>query len=354
VTSRRQFLRLAIGAGSAALLAACGRAAGSSPASTAGRAPAKLTMGYLPNITHAPALVAVAQDGFAEAMPGVTIAYKTFNAGPALIEAVFANAVDIGYVGPSPAVNGYHVSKGQALRIIAGAMSGGASLVSRPAASIKTAADLAGKKIASPQLGNTQDVTLRWYLQQHGLKTRDKGGSVDVVPAQNPDIVNLFRQNQIDGAWVPEPWASMLVLKAGGETFIDERTLWPGGQFSSVCLLATPRVLAGQPEAVQGVLRAHLAAIDYIGQQPEQAKTLAGDQLAKLTSQPVPSNVLDRSFGMQEATYDPLAATILAGAEHAFALGFLGSSTPDLAKLFDFGPLNAALAGVGLPSVAAA
>jgi NitT/TauT family transport system substrate-binding protein len=347
LTSRRQFLRLGLGAVSTALLAACGQPAASSPSGAAvspngqSRAAARLTIAYFPNVTHAPALVAVAQDAFAQALPGVSLDYKTFNAGPALIEALFAGAVDVGYVGPSPAINGYSQSKGQALRIVAGAMSGGASLIVRPAANIKSAADLAGKKIASPQLGNTQDVALRFYLQQNGLKTRDRGGSVDVVPTQNPDIVNLFRQGQIDGAWVPEPWASTLALQAGGDVLVDERSLWPDGKFSSVCLVATPRLLAGQPDLVKAVLRANVSAIDLINRDPDQAKRLAGAQITKLTSQPMPPNVLDRAFSTQDATYDPLVSTILTEADHAFALGFLGSAKPDLSGLFDLSFLNA-------------
>jgi NitT/TauT family transport system substrate-binding protein len=330
---------------SAALLAACGQQAAPTGAPTASSAGGgKLTIGYFPNVTHAPALIAVAHDAFKTALPGSDVAYKTFNAGPSLIEAIFANAVDIGYVGPSPAINGYNQSKGQALRIVAGAMSGGASLVVRPTANITSPRDLGGKKFASPQIGNTQDVSLRFYLQQNGLKTRDKGGTVDVVPTQNPDIVNLFRQSQIDGAWVPEPWVSTLVLQAGGDVLVDERTLWPEGRFSSVCIVATPKLLKERPEAVSAFLRAHLDAVRFISADPDQAKDLVGQQIAKLTSQQMPADVLARSFSTQEATYDPLEKSVLAQADHAFALGFLGSSKPDLSGLFDLGPLNEAVA----------
>lgn len=360
MTSRRQFLQLGIGGLSTVVLAACGQSAGAapngsavSPSNGASRGAAKVTIGYFPNITHAPALVAVDQNMFGQALSGTSLDYKTFNAGPALIEALFAGAIDIGYVGPSPAINGYSQSKGQAVRVIAGAMSGGASFIVRPGASIKSAADLAGKKIATPQLGNTQDVALRFYLQQNGLKTRDKGGTVDVVPTQNPDIVNLFRQNQIDGAWVPEPWASILVLQAGGEALMDERSLWPDGKFSSVCVIASPKLLSAQPDVVTAVLRAHVSAIDFMNRDPELAKQLAGKQIAKLTSQAMPSNVLDRAFSAQEATYEPLAGSILSGAEHAFALGFLGGSKPDLSGLFDFSLLNGILASTGLPGISA-
>jgi NitT/TauT family transport system substrate-binding protein len=337
-------------------LAGCGQSGASAtavPAGQSGSPPAKITLGYFPNVTHAPALVAVALNSFKDSLPNVRIEYKTFNAGPALIEALFAGAVDVGYVGPSPAINGYSQSKGQALRIIAGAMSGGASFIVRSAANITSPADLSGKKIATPQLGNTQDVALRFYLQQNGLKTRDKGGSVDVVPAQNPDIVNLFRQNQIDGAWVPEPWASTLVLQGQGDLLVDERTLWPEGKFSSVCLVASPKLLKSGPDIVKGLLSAHLAAIDLIHHNRDEAKKLAGEHIGKLTSQPMPADVLDRAFSMQDATYDPLSSSILAGADHAFALGFLRNSKPDFSGLFDLHLLSEVLTAAGVDPVSA-
>jgi NitT/TauT family transport system substrate-binding protein len=345
--NRRQFLGLTAASVFGALLTACGQSAGAAERTAGSATPAgKLTIGYFPNVTHAPALVAAATGGFHDALPGVDIAYKTFNAGPSLIEAMFAGAVDVGYVGPSPAINGYTQSKGQAVRIVAGAMSGGASFVIRPAAGVKTPQDLSGKKLASPQLGNTQDVSLRFYLQQNRLKSKDKGGSVDVMPAQNPDVVNLFRQGQIDGAWLPEPWASTLVLQAHGDVFLDERSLWPDGRFSTVCLVASPKLLKERPDVVAGVLKAHLAATNLISARPDEAKKLAGDQIAKLTSQAMPSDVLDRAFSNQDATYDPLASSILLQADHAFALGFLGATKPDLSTLFDLTLLDSLTASV--------
>ncbi|MFI5266277.1 MAG: ABC transporter substrate-binding protein [Chloroflexota bacterium] len=347
--NRRQFLGFTVAGLSMAVLAACGQP--SSPSSASAKPAGKFTIGYFPNVTHAPALVAAASGGFKDALAGVNVDYKTFNAGPSLVEALFAGAVDVGYVGPSPAINGYTQSKGQALRIIAGAMSGGASFVVRPAAGIRFAHDLNGKKLASPQLGNTQDVSLRFYLQQNGLETKDKGGAVDVMPAQNPDIVNLFKQGQIDGAWVPEPWASTLVLQAHGDVFLDERTLWPDGKFSTVCLVATPKLLKDRPDAVTGVLNAHLKATNLIAASPDEAKKLVAAQIAKLTSQPMLPDVLDRSFSTQDVTYDPLISSIHVQADHAFALGFLGRSKPDLSTLFDLALLQAALS---VPSPAAA
>src|SRR6266700_7762752 len=174
-------------------------------------------LGYFPNITHAAALVGVARGTFKQALgSNATLDIKTFNAGPALIEALFAGDMDIGYVGPSPAINGYVKSHGQALRIIAGAASGGALFIVRPGANINSAKDLANKKLADPQLGGTQDVSLRYYLQQNGLKTVDKGGNVQIIPTDNPTILTLFKQGKIDGAWVPEPWATRLIVEGNG------------------------------------------------------------------------------------------------------------------------------------------
>src|SRR6266852_7514405 len=206
------------------LLASCGS---QSPTTSSGQLIVRL--GYFPNLTHAVALVGVERGIFQNALgSNVKLETKTFNAGPALIEALFAGDIDIGYVGPSPAINGYVKSHGEALRIIAGAASGGALFIVRPGANIQSPQDLSGKRIATPQLGGTQDVALRYYLQQHGLKTTDKGGTVQVLPTDNANILTLFKTGAIDGAWVPEPWATRLVVEGHGQVFVDERSLWSG------------------------------------------------------------------------------------------------------------------------------
>ncbi len=366
-TLSRRSLLLYLGAGlSVALLAACGQgsaadsnapgangsAASSAPAPKTS-SPTKVTIGYFPNVTHAPALVAAAHDAFRSAMPpGVSIDYKTFNAGPALIEALFGKAVDLGYVGPSPAVNGYVQSKGQALRIIAGAMSGGALFVVRPAANIKDAKDLSGKKIGSPQRGNTQDISLRFYLKNNGLKPRDEGGSVDVVPTANPDIVNLFKQGQIDGAWVPEPWASTIVQQAGGQVFLDERKLWPDGKFVTTNVVATTQLLRDRPDILAGFLKAHVEAVTFIVNHAAEARQTVGEQITRITTQALPAEIIESSFANQDVTYDPLVKTVIAQADSAYSLGFLGDSKPDLSNLFELGPLNAVLAAAGKAAVA--
>ncbi len=184
----------------------------------------KIRLGFFPNLTHAQALVGLADGSFQRALgESITIEATGFNAGPSVIEAMFANALDMSYIGPNPAINGYVKSKGEALRIVAGATSGGAVLDARPQANIKTARDLDGKRVASPQLGNTQDVALRRFIKAAGLATKETGGTVQVIPTANPDILTLFLKGEIDAAWVPEPWGARLVHEAGGVIVLDER-----------------------------------------------------------------------------------------------------------------------------------
>ena len=232
--------------------AACG---GSTSPSSGGSPSVTVRLGYFPNLTHAVALVGVARGTFQKALgSNVTLQTKIFNAGPAEIEALFANEIDIGYVGPAPAINGYVKSNGQALRIIAGAASGGALFIVRPQSNIKSASDLAGKKIADPQQGGTQDVALRYYLLNHGLKPADKGGTVQIVPTDNATILTLFQEGRVDGAWVPEPWATRLVVEGNGQIFLDERSLWPGGKFVTTDVIVSTKFLTQHADLVIGAV----------------------------------------------------------------------------------------------------
>ncbi|HLI90151.1 MAG TPA: ABC transporter substrate-binding protein [Ktedonobacteraceae bacterium] len=310
-------------------------------------------LGYFPNMTHAVAIVGVARNAFKQALgPDVALDIKTFNAGPAEIEALFAGDIDIGFVGPNPAVNGYVKSNGAALRIIAGASSGGVLFVVRPGAHIQSARDLNGKKIADPQLGGTQDVSLRHYLQQNGLKPADKGGTVQVIPAQNADILTMFRQGQIDGAWVPEPWASRLVVEDQGRIFLDERSLWPDHQFSTTTVIVSKKFLDQHPDLVGRFLQADVDTVQYIKSNPASARTIINSELKRMTGKELSNAVLNAAFNDLDITYDPLAQTILEASDSAYSLGFLGASKPDLSGLIDLAPLNAVLSAKGLPRVA--
>lgn len=302
-------------------------------------------LAYFPNLTHAPALVGMQSGAFenACAATGMKLDAKTFNAGPALIEALMAGEVDIGYVGPSPAVNAYVRSQGSALRVAAGASSGGALFVMRPEAKITAAQDLAGRKIATPQRGGTQDIAMRYYARANGLKTSDEGGDLTIVPTANPDILTLFRQGQIDGAWVPEPWGTRLVQEAGGAVFLDERTLWPNGKFVTTVVVAATKFLAAKPAIVRGMLEAHLAALAQIADRPDEARTLANREIARITTKALPTKVIDAAFANIDFTHEPLEDSLQAQADHAYELGFLGSDKPKLDGIYDLHLLREAL-----------
>jgi len=315
-------------------------------ASTAGaqQKPIVLRVGYFPNITHAQALVGRAGGQFEKALgPGVQIEWKAFNAGPSAIEAMFANAIDLTYVGPNPTVTGYVRSQGDAVRVIAGAASGGASLVVRQGAGIQKVSDVHGKRIATPQQGNSQDVALRAWLRANGLKSREKGGDVQILPITNADQFTLFLKGQLDAAWAPEPWAARLVHEAGGRIFLDERDLWPNHEFVSANLIVRPKFLKEHPDVVKSFLRAHVELTDWINKNPAQAKQIMNQQLQKETGKPLAPEVLDDAFSRMAVTYDPIHSSLLKSTQQAFEEGFLGRTPPDISGLYDLTLLNEVL-----------
>ena len=333
--------------------AATGQSQATTPASTssAGSAATTVRLGYFPNITHSQALIGVARGDFQKALgANVTLDTKQFNAGPSVIEALFANQLDIAYIGPNPAINGYTKSNGEALRIVAGATSGGAALVVRPQSNITKPEDLAGKKLASPQLGNTQDVALRAYLADHGLKTKDKGGTVEVVPTDNPMILDLFKQGQIDGAWVPEPWASRLIVDGGGKLFLDERDLWPNGEFVTAHIIVSTAFLKAHPDLVKAFLQAHVEITQWEQQNSDQAKQLVNEQIKVLTGKALAKEVIDGAWGRMQITYDPISSSLVKSAESAYKAGFL-KANPDLSGIYDLTLLNEVLAEKKLSAV---
>ena len=338
-------------------LSACSRreaadtpASGGAGASAAGTPAAELRLGYFPNITHAPALVGVKDGTFKQELGElVTLETKTFNAGPSVIEALFAGEIDISFIGPNPAINGFVQSKGEALRIIAGATSGGALLVVRPEANITTAKDFANKRIATPQLGNTQDVALRAWLQDNGLKAKEQGGNVTVLPTENATALTLFQKGEIDGAWVPEPWATRLVQQAGGKVFLDEKTLWPEGRFVTTHVIVRTEFLEKNPDVVESFLRANIKVIQGINANPENAKATTNAAIKEITNTALPQDVIDAAWKNLEFTWDPVANSLKTSADNAFALGFLGLKKPDLAKIYDLSILNKVLEAQKLP-----
>jgi NitT/TauT family transport system substrate-binding protein len=307
-----------------------------------------IRVGAFPNITHAQPMIGKANGWFEKAMgPNVKIEWKSFNAGPSVIEALFAGAIDMTYVGPNPAINGYVRSNGEALRIIAGATSGGAALVVRGDSGINKPEDFHGKRIASPQMGNTQDVALRAWLKSQGLKTRDKGGDITVMPIANPDQLTLFLKKEIDAAWAPEPWASRLVHDAGGRIFLDERTLWPKGQFLTTELIVSTKFLQSHPDLVKKWVQAHVELTDWINGHVTEAKQILNRQIQKETGKALASPVLDDSFGRLQVTYEPLQEQLLRAAQLAFDAGFLGRQMPDLSHIYDLTLLNQVLSAEG-------
>jgi NitT/TauT family transport system substrate-binding protein len=311
-----------------------------------------IRVGAFPNITHSQAMVGKANGWFEKAMgPNAKIEWQSFNAGPSAIEALFAGAIDMTYVGPNPAINGYVRSNGEALRIIAGATSGGAALVVRGDSGINGPQDFHGKRIASPQQGNTQDVALRAWLKSNGLKTRDKGGDVVVMPIANPDQLTLFLKKEIDAAWAPEPWASRLVHEAGGRVLVDERSLWPNGQFLTTELIVSTKFLQSHPDLVKTWLKAHVELTDWINGNASQARQILNQQIQKETGKPLATGVLDDAFARMQVTYDPLRGQLMRAAQSAFDAGFLGRQMPDLSHLYDLTLLNQVLAEKGKKAV---
>ncbi len=311
-----------------------------------------LHLGYFPNVIHAQPIVGLARGTFADALgSNVTVDATTFNAGGDEIAAVFAGAIDIGYIGPSPAVNGFVKSKGDDVRIIASAVSGGAALIVRDGAGISTPADFAHKKVATPQLGNTQDVALRIWLDDNGLAAKEQGGNVTVIPMQNADTLTAFQTGDVDAAWAPEPWSTRLIQEAGGKLFLDEKDLWPDGQFPTTTVIVRADFLKKHPEVVLAFLRGHIETTQWIAANSEDAKRLVNDGIQKITSKALKQATIDEAWKHISVTNDPLVAAVLKSSDNAFALNFLGTGKPDLSKLFALDLLNQALKEKNLPAV---
>jgi NitT/TauT family transport system substrate-binding protein len=309
-------------------------------------------VGAYPNITHSQAMVGKANGWFAKALgTNVMIKWTTFNAGPAAIEALFAGAIDMTYIGPNPAITGYVRSHGEALRIIAGATSGGAALVVRNDSGIQKPEDFHGKKVATPQLGNTQDVALRAWLKKHGLKSIDKGGDVQVMPMANPDQLTLFQKKSLDAAWAPEPWATRLIREGNGHVFLDERSLWPQGQFIACHLVVATKFLHDNPEIIRNWVRAHVELTEWINGHLAEAKNILNEQIQKETGKALSRAVLDEAFGRLQVTYDPLSSSLMTAARAAFDAGFMGKEMPDLKGIYDLTILNEVLAGEGKKAI---
>ena len=311
-----------------------------------------LRIGYFPNINHAQAVIGLGRGDFQTALGNnVEVTTQIFNAGPSAIEALFANQIDVTYIGPGPAINGYVRSGGEALRIISGAASGGAVFVVRNDSGINSSQDLANKKFATPEPGNTQDIALRNYLLDNGLNTIEKGGNVEVLTAKNADIVTLFLTKQIDGAWVPEPWGETLVKEGGGKIFVDERDLWPPeGKFVTAHIIAKPDYLQNNPDVIKKLLEAHINVTNWINSDKTAAIEAFNVELQKLTQKTIEEDVLSASLSRIDFTYDPIRLSLFQDASDAYNLGFLPEN-PDVSGIYDLTILDQVLQERGLPSV---
>jgi NitT/TauT family transport system substrate-binding protein len=309
-----------------------------------------LRIGYFPNINHVQAVIGLGNGDYQKVLgSNVKIETHIFNAGPAAIEALFAKQIDVAYVGPGPAINGYVKSEGQFLRIIAGGASGGAAFVVRNDSGINSPNDLANKKLSAPEIGNTQDVALRTYLIDNGFKTKENGGNVEVLNAQNSDILTLFLKKEIDGAWVPEPWAERLVKEGGGKILVDERDLWkPDGKFVTANIVVSTEYLKNNPDVVKKLLEAHVSETQWINDHKPEAIKAFNEQLQKLTGKTISEDILNASLSRLEFTYDPIKQSLTKAADNAVRLGYL-KQKPALSGIYDLSLLEQVLQEKGLP-----
>ena len=338
---------------SAAATAAASSAAGSAEgsAAAAGTAAETLRLGYFPNVTHASAVLGVKDGTFQDALGDTKLETSTFNAGPAAIEALLSGAIDATFIGPNPAINAFVKSNGDALRIVAGATDNGAALVVKP--EINGPEDLKGKTLATPQLGGTQDVALRKWLLDNGLKVQTTGGAdLDIVNQENAQTLDLFKSGEIDGAWLPEPWSSRLVLEAGGKTLVDEKTLWPDEKFQTTILISSRQFLADHPETIEALIKGEVAQTEAIAADPAKAQTDLNAAIGELTGKPLADTTIQAAFANIEPTWDPLAGTLNTIAANGVEAGTL-TEVPDLKGIYDLTALNKVLVAAGKPPVSA-
>ena len=294
-----------------------------------------IRIAYFPNIGHAVPIVGMEKGFFEESIGDqVKIETRVFDSGPQVIESLFANSIDVAYVGPGPAINGFLNSENRNVNILAGAASGGASFIVHPDSEINSVSDFAGKKIAAPQIGNTQDVSLRHYLSENGLRPAEKGGSVVVYNIPNPDTYTLFVKGEIDGAWVAEPWATILETELDGKRLFHEEELWPENQFASVLLIANSDYVKKNPQLISDFLSSHHKTVTWINQNPIESRITFNDFLDSYLGQSLSDEVVDVALSNIEITSDPLHDSVYSFAEKADALGYLGRNGYNLSGIF--------------------
>jgi NitT/TauT family transport system substrate-binding protein len=311
----------------------------------------ELRLGFFPNITHGQALYAKATGDFEKAI-GMKIKWTAFNAGPTAIESIFVNAIDATYVGPGPTVNGYIKSRGEEFVIVAGAANGGAGMIVSKDSGIESEKDFNGKVIATPQLGNTQDIAARTWFTEKGYKFREKGGKLSIVPLSNADQLTMFKKKQIDGAWTVEPWLSRLELESGGKLFLEEKTLWPEGKYVTTHLVVSRAFMQSRPEIVEKLVAAHVAVTKKLNEERGTTAKILNDQLKVETGKALKEEVISRALSRVEFTWDPAASSLYHGAESAHRIGYIRSE-PKLDGIYSLTVLNQILKAEKLPEVAA-
>ena len=317
-----------------------------------------LRVGHFPNLTHAQGVIGHgltrARKGWFEERlgAGVEIQWFVYNAGPSAMEAIMSGAIDATYVGPNPAINAHLKTGGRDIRIVAGACSGGAALVVPGNGSIAKDSDFKGKRLATPQLGNTQDVAARAWLQSKGYKITMTGGDVLVVPTANPDQLLLFQKGGLAGVWTVEPWVSRLELEAKGKIYLDESEIWKDtqGRYVTTHFVSSAKFLQQDPALLKKLIAAHVELTDWINKNVDEAKKILNDELKAETTRSLPQETLDRAWKRLELTHDPVSSSLFKSAADAHRIGFL-KQKPDLAKIYELKLLNEVLTEKGAPPV---
>jgi len=295
----------------------------------------KIRVAYFPNINHAVPIIGMEKGIFQNHIGNNTVIEPVlFDAGPQVIESLFAGSIDIAYVGPGPAINGFLKSEDHNVKILSGAASGGVSFIVHPSSKINSVADFTGKRIAAPQIGNTQDISLRSYLSENGLKPSEKGGTVTVLNLSSSDIYTLFAKGDIDAAWVPEPTATILVQQLDGKRLFNEEELWPNHRFASVLLIAREEYVNQHPDLINKWLEAHKQTVDWINSNPEQTRKTFIDFMKKETGKSLPDGLISESLSNLQITSDPIVSSIHTFAKRADSLGYLGRHGYDLEGIF--------------------
>jgi NitT/TauT family transport system substrate-binding protein len=325
--------------------------AGATPETKASSEPVTLRLGYFPNVTHAPAIVGIEggifEKNFAK---NVTLEPTSFNAGPDVITAIFSGALDASFIGPGPSISGFQQSNGEAIRIVSGAASGGAFLVVKP--DIKKPADLKGKTLSTPQLGNTQDVALRAWLKEKGLSTDTSGGGdVSILPQENSLTLTTFQSGDIDGAWVPEPWATRRVKEGGGKILVDEADLWPDGKYVTTNVIVGTSFLNDHPDVVKQLIEGELASINYIRTNRAKAEELTATGIESASGKPIAPELVTASFENLTFTVDPIPSSLVKDARDAHELGLIDSA--DVKGIYDLKILNEVLKAKGQAAITA-